>query len=353
MSKKILIARLDRIGDVVLSTPVIKALRDAYPDSYIAMMVRPHAREIVEGNPYLNEVIIYDKEGSHKGAWGNLKFIQELKDRKFDIAVILHPTVRTHMVLSLALIPERIGYDKKAGFMLTKKIPHTKQFGLKHEADYALDMLRCIGIEPRDRKLCIPVHEESERKVKAVFASNGIRESDTVIAVHPGASCPSKRWSAERFARVADRLTEGYNAKVVIIASEKDRAFGDKVASLMKGPSLNLSGKTSVADLASVLKRAKLFISNDSGPVHIACAVGTPVVDIFGRNDRGLSPRRWGPTGANDVVIHKEVGCEVCLAHNCKLGFKCLDAITVDEVVEAGERILRVPGTGYRGPGSK
>ncbi|MBN1527106.1 MAG: glycosyltransferase family 9 protein, partial [Candidatus Omnitrophica bacterium] len=173
-----------------------------------------------------------------------------------------------------------------------------------------------------------------------LFASGGIREGGAVIAVHPGASCPSKRWSAERFAQAADRIAERYDARVVIIASEKDRVFGDKVASLMKRPPLNLSGKTSVADLASVLKRARLFISNDSGPVHIACAVGTPVVDIFGRNDRGLSPRRWGPTGANDIVLHKEVGCEVCLAHNCKLGFKCLDAITVDEVVGAAEKIL-------------
>ena len=351
--KRILIVRLDRIGDVILSTPVIRAVRDAYPDSHIACMVRPYALDIVRGNPCLDEVIVYDKDAAHKSFWKTVRFAADLRKKKFDLAILLHPTNRTHLIAFLAGIPVRVGYDKKLSALLTKRIPHTKQLGLKHEVDYALDMLRCVGIEPRDRKLCIPVHEESERKVKAVFASNGIRESDTVIAVHPGASCPSKRWSAERFARVADRLTEGYNAKVVIIASEKDRAFGDKVASLMKGPSLNLSGKTSVADLASVLRRAKLFISNDSGPVHIACAVGTPVVDIFGRNDRGLSPRRWGPTGANDVVIHKEVGCEVCLAHNCKLGFKCLDAITVDEVVEAGERILRVPGTGYRGPGSK
>lgn len=338
--KKILIVRLDRIGDVILSTPVIKAVRDAYPDSHIACMVRPYALDIVRGNPCLDEVIVYDKDGAHKSLLNTARFAAGLRKKKFDLAILLHPTNRTHLIAFLAGIPARVGYDRKFGSLLTKRIPHTKQLGLKHEADYALDMLRHIGIEPGEKRLHVPVHAESERKVKALFASAGIGEGDTVIAVHPGASCPSKRWRAERFAQAADRLAKAHSARVVIIASANDRAFGDKVASLMKAKALNLSGKTSVADLASVLKRSRLFISNDSGPVHIACAVGTPVVDIFGRNDRGLSPRRWGPTGKDDLVLHKEVGCSVCLAHICKRGFACLDAITVDEVVEAAGKIL-------------
>ena len=168
MNKNILIARLDRIGDVVLSTPVIKALRDACPDSHIAMMVLPYAREIVEGNPYLDEVIIYDKDRGQKGVSGNYKFIQELKKKKFDIAIILHPTNRTNMVLMFAGIPKRIGYNKKAGFLLTKKIPHTKQFGMKHEIDYSLDILKYIGIEPSARELYMPINSVSERKIEAI-----------------------------------------------------------------------------------------------------------------------------------------------------------------------------------------
>ena len=126
-----------------------------------------------------------------------------------------------------------------------------------------------------------------------------------------------------------------------MIAGNEDKDFGDKVASSVKSNCVNLSGKTSVADVASVLRRAKLFISNDSGPVHIACAVGTPVVAIFGRSDRGLSPRRWGPTGERDIVLHKDVGCLECLAHDCDKNFKCLEAVTVDEVLAASDKILR------------
>lgn len=340
MSKKILIARLDRIGDVVLSTPVIKAVRDAYPDSHIAMMVRPHAREIVEGNPYLSEVIIYDKGGAHKGIAGNFKFIQELKAKKFDIAIALHPTARTHMVLSLAGIPERIGYDRKAGWLLTKKIPHTKQFGMKHEIDYTLDILKYIGIEPKARALYMPTNDASERKIEEILKENGVRDSDILTAIHPGASCASKRWSIANFADVANGLIEKYGVRVAVISGSNDKHFGDKLASLIKKGCINLSGKTGIGDIASLLRRARLFISNDSGPVHVGCAVGVPVIAIFGRSDRGLSPERWGPSGRRDVVLHKNVGCEICYAHNCRLAFKCLDSITPAEVLDAAGKIL-------------
>lgn len=339
--RRILIVRLDRIGDVLLSTPVIKAIRDACPDSHIAMMVRPYARDIVEGNPYLNEVIVYDKSGDEKSLAGNLRFVKKLKDERFDLAVILHPTQRTHLIAACAGIPVRVGYDKKYGFLLTKRIPHAKQFGLKHEIDYTLDILRYIGIEPADRTLHMPISGSSELKVKELFNGSGIKDTDTVVAINPGASCPSKRWKAENFAKVAGSLIDKHGVKIVIISGRDDRAFGNRVASLLGNRCLDLSGKTSVADLASVLKRARLFISNDSGPVHIACAVGTPVVAIFGRSDRGLSPERWGPSGSRDIVVHKDVGCGVCLAHNCMIKFKCLEAVTVEEVCRAAERILK------------
>ncbi|MDP3803953.1 MAG: lipopolysaccharide heptosyltransferase II [Candidatus Omnitrophota bacterium] len=337
---RILVVRLDRIGDVLLSTPVIKNLRDAYPDSYIAFMVRPYARSIVQGNPYLNDVIVYDKKGEEKSLLGNLKFIYYLKQKRFNAAIILHPTNRTHMITFLAGIPSRVGYDKKWGFLLTKRIPHTKQFGLKHEIDYTLDILRYIAIEPKDRMLYMPLDRASERKVQDIFNENGIRDSDFCIAINPGASCASKRWPVMNFARTADSLAKTYNAKIIIIASVQDKIFADEAASVMSKPCVNLAGKTGIGDVVSVLGRVKLFISNDSGPVHIACAVGTPVISIFGRSDRGLSPERWGPSGACDIALHKYVGCDVCLAHNCRRGFKCLEAITVEDVLAAADKIL-------------
>lgn len=344
MSKRVLIVRLDRIGDVVLSTPVIKAVRDAYPDAHIAMMVRPYAREIVDGNPYLNEVILYDKEGPHKGLAGNYRFIRELKDKKFDTAVILHPTRRTHMLVRLAGISERIGYDRKGGALLTKRIPHTKQFGMKHEIEYTLDILKYIGIEPKDKALYMPINKASEDRIDKIFNENGITESDILVAINPGASCASKRWGLESFAKVANELVLSLGAKIAVISGQADKESGDSLASMIKGNCINLSGKTTVGDVASVLRRARLFISNDSGPVHIGCAVGTPVIALFGRSDRGLSPERWGPSGKRDIAMHKGSGCEICYAHNCRSGFRCLDLITPSEVADAARKILTGAG---------
>lgn len=331
--KKILIVRLDRLGDVVLSTPVIKAVRDAYPKSHIAFLVRPYAEDAVKGNPYLNEVITYDKKAT-------LKFVLSLAMKRFDLALILHPTSRTHLVTFFAGIPERVGYDRKLGALLTKRIPHTKQEGLKHEMDYTLDILRYIGIEPKERKAYFPIKPGSEKKIHDIFSKAGIKESDNIVVLNPSASCPSKRWRPESFAIVGDRLAERCGARVVIISDVRDRETADRVANAMRKASLNIAGQTSVADLGSLLRRAKLFISNDSGPVHIACAVGAPVIAIFGRKDAGLSPKRWGPVGQGAVVFHKDVGCDACLAHNCNIAFKCLEEISPEEVTAAAVKIL-------------
>ncbi len=335
--KRILIVRTDRIGDVLLSTPVIKVLRESYPNAYIAMMVSPYAKDIVEGNPYLDDVIIYDKDIRHKSVFSSIKFALKLKKKRFNLALVLHPTNRVHLVTFFAGIPKRVGYDRKIGFLLTDRIKHTKQLGEKHELEYSLDLVRYLGIEPKDKSLFMPIKESSEKWAEGLFSELEIKDNDKLLAIHPGASCPSKIWPAERFAQVCDKLSEKYGFKVLVIAGPKDVKLAEIVAKNMHHPVINLAGKTSVSQLASALKRCHLFISNDSGPVHIASAVGTPVISIFGRNQKGLSPTRWGPTGKNDRVLHKEVGCIECLAHNCQKDFACLKAITVEDVLNTVE----------------
>ncbi|MBU3958970.1 MAG: lipopolysaccharide heptosyltransferase II [Candidatus Omnitrophica bacterium] len=338
--KRILIVRTDRIGDVLLSTPVIKALRQEYPCALIAMMVGPYAREIIEGNSYLDEVIIYDKNGKHKSWYGTLKFAHQLKKKRFDLALILHPANRVHLVTFFAGIQQRIGYNRKFGFLLTDKVKHTKQSGRKHELEYNLDLVRYLGIQPADKELFMPIRPESEEWLDQLFAQKGINKSDKLLAIHPGASCISKVWPPKRFAEAADRLIEKYGFKVLIIAGSSDEIKASQVLKDMHQPAVNLAARTSVSQLASVLKRCSLFISNDSGPVHIASSVGVPVISIFGRNQRGLSPARWGPSGKNGRFLHKEVGCIKCLAHNCVKEFLCLKAITVEDVLRAADSIL-------------
>ena len=338
--KRILIARTDRIGDVLLSTPVIKAMRDSYPDAYIAMMVSPYARDIVDGNPYLDEVIIYDKDGKHKSWMRSVKFARNLKKKRFDLSLILHPTNRVHLISFFAGIPRRIGYDYKLGVLLTDRIKHTKQLGEKHELEYNLDLVRYLGIEPKDKSLFMPIKPEAEKWAEELFRQEGIKNHDKLLAIHPAASCPSKIWPNERFAEVADRLVAKYGFKVLVVAGPRDIAIAQNVIKQMHNPTINLAGKVSVSQLASVLKRCQLFISNDSGPVHIASSVGTPVISIFGRSQKGLSPKRWGPVGKKDRIVYKVVGCVECLAHNCIRNFACLKAVTVDYVLNMADSIL-------------
>jgi heptosyltransferase II len=340
--KRVLVVRTDRIGDVLLTTPVFRALRENFPDSPLAVMVSPAAREIVEGNPYLDEVIIYDKDDKDKGWWGFHKFVWRLRKRHFDLALVLHTKKRTNLLCFLAGIKERVGYyDNKFGFLLTTKIPDLRKEGKKHETEYCLDVLRLVGIEAKDSNLFMPLKPEAERWADGFLLQNKVERKDQLIAINPGASCQSKRWPPGRFAILADKLAEKYSAKIAVISGTADLAIAQQVLSKIRHPVIDLSGKTSISQLASFLKRCNLFISNDSGPVHLSCAVGTPVVAIFGRNESGLSPTRWGPVGKKNIVLHKDVGCPVCLAHNCRKGFACLLAITEEEVLAAAEKLLK------------
>jgi len=338
--KRILIMRTDRLGDVLLSTPVIAVLREKYPNAYIAMMVAPQAREAVEGNPSLDEVIVLDKAAPAKGFFAGFRFIRRIRQKKFDLAIILHPAIRAHLIAYFSGITRRIGYDRKFPFLLTDKIKHLKQEGKKHEADYNFDLLKLLGIEEMRKDLFIPISLNSEKWAEDLFKQEGILPEDNLLAIHPGASCPSKIWMPGRFAQVAQELTKLYGFKVLLLAGPGDIASSRKVAQDMRVPFIDLSGKCTVNQLACLLKKCKLLIANDSGPVHVASAVGTPVISIFGRSQDGLSPRRWGPLGKKSKVLHKQVGCLECLAHNCQKEFACLRAITAEDVVAAACEIL-------------
>jgi len=338
--RRILVVRTDRIGDVLLSTPVIKALREKYPQAYISMVVAPYARDIVEGNPYLDEVIIYDKDIKHKSWLRCLKFARRLRNKKFDLAVILHPTNRMHLLVFLAGIPKRLGYNRKFGFLNNLAKAHLKQEGRLHEAEYNLDLISSLGVSGNAQDLFMPIRPESEEWTKDLFSGYGIKETDKLLAINPGASCPSKIWPQDNFARAAEILAGRHNLKILIVSGPKDIPLANMIAEKIGDKALNLSGKTSVSQLASILKRCVLFISNDSGPVHIASSLGVPVISIFGRNQAGLSPRRWGPLGKQDRYLYKDIGCLQCLAHNCKKEFACLKAISVEDVLSAAESIL-------------
>lgn len=339
--KKILITRTDRIGDVVLSLPVVTATRKAFPGTYIAMMVAPKGAEILADNPYLDEIIVYDKKIKHRGIFQTLNFAKWLRTKKFDLAIILHTTVRVNLVCFLSGIPKRVGYKRgKMDFLLTDGMEYKKRFGEKHESEYSLDVLRFIGVKAEFSMPEIFINDSDAKKIDGMFRDLGIGQDEKVVLIHPGASCLSKMWPLENFANLGDTLIRDFKAKVLIFIGPEHIKIGERVRALMKGNVIFLRNPPTLGETVALFKKVDLVISNDSGPIHIASSVGTPVIAILGRNQKGLGPTRWGPLGDKSIVLHKDVGCEECLAHNCKKGFLCLKAISVEEVVEKARPFL-------------
>lgn len=336
--KRILVVRTDRLGDVILSTPVIKNLRSAFPKAFIAFVCRPYTRDVLEGNPGLDEVIVYDKYGKHKGFWSSIKFALYLRRKKFDLALILHPTNRVHMITFLAGIPERVGWDRKLSWLLTRRVRHQKQEGKKHELEYTLDLLRELNIPVIHFDTYFPLISEAETAVDNLLKNKGLTDGDKFIVIHPSASCRSKRWPQERFQRVVELLRLRTGLRVIVVTSSSEKGFGEGL--IGDSGVIDLRGSLTIPELGALLKRASLFVSNDSGPVHIAANFNTPVISIFGRNDPGLSPLRWGPKGNQSFYFHAAAGCSECLAHNCIKGFLCLRKITPEEVADKAIELL-------------
>jgi len=322
--KKILIIRTDRIGDVILSTPVIQAVRQAYPDAFIAFMARPYTKDIVKGNPYLDEVILYDKDNEHKSALATVRFANRLKKYHFDLALILHSTNRVNWIAFLARIPKRVGYDRRMPWLLTDRMCYVKPQGLKHETEYNLDVVRASGINFNSEGLrpYIPVSKDAEDKAAAFLENNGITSKDVFFCMHINADSSSKRWPVERFAETADRIitTTGYKAVVFAVGNDI------KLVDLMKGKmkkSLVLMRDFTIPQTTALLKRAKFFISPDSGPAHMAAVAGTPSVIIFGCNEPGLGPSRWRPLNQKAVILQKDTG-----------------SVDVEEVLDAAKKFF-------------
>lgn len=330
---RILVTRADRIGDLVLSTSVFPEIRKRYPDAWIGCLTFAENQEILQGNPFIDEVIAYRKKDAQKGLFGNLWFALALAKKKYDVVIHLHATNRMHLVSWLAHIPVRIGYDRKMVWALTHRLPDHKKEGLRHEADYNFDLLQLIDVaKPKDLKLFFPLNQKAAVSFDALIRHLEIPTDKPWIVFHPAASCPSKVWPSEKFGQLGSRISEQKEAVLIVIGTRGDRNLIAKMKQASSATIYDLSGRLSLAMLGALLRKAAILISNDSGPVHIAAALGTPVVSIFGRNQPGLSPVRWRPLSKNSRVVWKDVGCAVCLAHLCQIHFLCLQAISVEEV---------------------
>ncbi|MBI2870085.1 MAG: glycosyltransferase family 9 protein [Candidatus Omnitrophica bacterium] len=339
--KRILVVRTDRIGDVVLSTPVLKVLREELPQAHIAFLTGPATKEVLYHNPHIDELIVYDKTGAERSWRGTLRFGLELRRKGFDTALILHTTNRAVWLAVLAGIPRRIGYARRLGRLLTHRLSYAKPEGKKHEVDYNFDLVRLLGVDRSSRELVWIVDPAEDEAMTRRLAEAGIA-GEELIAVHPDASHVSKRWPLSKYVVLCMRLLAegGVRRRLVLIAGPSGRHLTQAIAREAGERALDWGGRLNLRELGALLKRSSFLVSNDSGPVHIAGAVGTPVVAIFGRTQPGLSKVRWGPVGERDIILQNDPGCKPCIPDPCPIHLECLERLTVDEVMEACNRLM-------------
>lgn len=323
--KKILIIRLDRIGDVILSTPAIRAIRQGFPEAEIKLLVREYTKDLVIHNPNIDRLLIYEKDKI-----GN----------DYDLAIVLHPGFKQNYITFISGARYRIGYiGWGGGFFLTHKLIDDRKIRIRHEVESALEVAGSIGCSTNNKNLEISVTEEGERFAEFFFQEHQFKADDTVVAMGPGARQEYIRWKKEGFAAVADTLIKQNKAKVIMVGGREGKGLIENVLSLMQQKPILAIGLR-LTELISLIKRCDLFIGNSTGPMHIAAALRVPVVAIFGNIHPLDSYQAWGPWGEGHIVVSKNLNCPDCHPSDCKT-FDCLELLTADEVLEAAKKQIK------------
>ncbi|MCX5700704.1 MAG: lipopolysaccharide heptosyltransferase II [Candidatus Omnitrophica bacterium] len=330
-AKRILIFNVNWLGDVLFSTAVIRNVRRNFPHSFIACVIPSRCYPVLKGNPHLDEIIIFDEKDRHRNVLQRLDFIRILKAKKFDIAYLLHRSFSRALICRLAGIPERIGHHtKKRGFLLTKKIipPHRDSL---HRIDYYLDVIEKAGLKIEDRFAEFFFGNEDLEFVEKFLSKNTVAKEDFVVVLNPGGNWLAKRWPKDHWARLADKLIHDFKAKVVLTGSHNDISLAKHIQDEMVNKPIIACGVFNLKQLGALAKRADIFITADTGPLHIANSVGAKkIIAIFGPTSTLIT----GPYPVKNVVIlQKDVGCVIpCYEVNCK-DSRCMKAVTVDDVI--------------------
>ena len=335
--RKILVREVNWVGDAVLTLPALAALDRRFPRAEIAVLAKPWAAGLFAGQSAVDRIVEYQAEGSHRGLRGRWELARELAQERFDLAVLFPNSLDAVIVPWLARVPRRVGYRTDGrGLLLTQVVARSGRSAERHQVFRYLDLVRSLGADgeaiPR-----LAVGVEAGREADRLLQDLGVETGEACVAVNPGSVYGSaKRWPAERFAAVADALAESYRARVLLIGSAKERDVLEAVAGRMRRPPIRLGGRTDLATLAAVLKRARLLLSNDTGAMHVAAAVGTPVLAVFGPTDADAT----GPLGPDSRVIREPVPCSPCLLRECPIDHRCMVGVGIAQVLHAAEELL-------------
>jgi len=311
--RKILFITLSNIGDVILTLPVLSALKDSFPGAIMDVVVGPRPEQVFKKDPRVRRVFVYDK---HAGLKDKKAFVKKLKAERYDMAVDM----------KTSLLPILIGARYRTGLFSRYKS------GAVHKRSIHLERLRPFGITYREQKN-IYIDSESRKKIESLLRDSGIGNTDVIIGICPGSKSHLKQWRVEGFIDVINSVLKNPKRKVVLIGDASEAKISKEIASQVRLPGLlDLTGKTSLSELFALVEKFNLLLTGDSASMHIASDLGVRVVAIFGPTD----PEEYGPKGAKDRVIQKNLECSPCKKAQCKYGTQeCMYSINAEEVLKA------------------
>lgn len=340
--KRILIVKLSAIGDVLMATPVAKALRKAYPESYIAWVVERKSADVIVGNPYLDEVLIWDRiktKSYLRDSISNLSGFRELrsqlKARKFDVCVDTQGLMRSAIVSMASGAPRRIGFadaGENASILYTEK--YDPGDGLLVAQQRNLDLLKPLGIVSSDTEMCMPI-SNSDREFASGFFENNNLKGRRVFAFLPATTWVNKHWTVEGWSRLAEIVAEKYNAVPLIFGSKADIPLADSICSGASADIKIAAGQTTLKQAGALMELCDMVVGVDTGLLHMAVALNRPSIGLF-----GASVWRCFLKRDNFIWIAKDFSCSPCLRHPTCENVDCMRAITPEDIDEAISKLV-------------
>ena len=343
--KSIVVRGTNWVGDAVMTVPALRELRRLFPDAHITLATRPWSRELFAGSEFVDDMLIYDR----RGLGSVVSQISEWRKRRFDLAVLFQNAFEAALIPALARVPVRVGYATEGRrFLLTDPLDLPDWRSSKHEVFYYLNIIaeleRLVSGNRRDVDAYVPetaldISPARQAAGRDFLRAQNVTSSRKIVALCPGSiNSRAKRWPAERFAALADLLI-GSQAQVLLIGSHEELDVSLEVAAKMQHEPVILTGKTSLAQVVEVLAAVDLLITNDTGPAHIAAAMGRPTVVIFGPTN----PLTTRPFSSTAEIVRHPPDCAPCMLRDCPIDHRCMTAISPEEVFERAQAILAHP----------
>jgi len=337
--KNILIVRTDRIGDVVLSIPMAELVKKKYPNCRITYFIRNYTSDLLDGNPYIDEVIVADESD------GEILFgenMGKIKSKHFDTCIVVNPTLRISLMMFLAGIKNRIGTGYRwYSVLFNQKVYEHRKYGDKHELEYNINLLAKFGIAngiPDDEiNFYLKVDDDSSTKVDSLLKDNGIKFGNKIIIVHPGSGGSSVDLPKEKLIEFTGLLATIDKVSIIITGSKSESELCKEFE--INKSVINLSGKLDISSLIALIGKSNIFISNSTGPMHIAAALGVYVIGFFPKI-LACSQKRWGPYTEKKSIFVPTIDCSNCTREQCEK-LNCMNSIDIGRVFDETKHVLQ------------